>query len=393
MHWDWAHGYNQPACTGTEGHRRGKERSVSTPSGWYPDTTRPNTERYWDGRAWTEQARFPGVRPFESPVPASLAEPVLTAEGVVSMFESPVGTANSGVSGTPQSHRPRRPVVVKALSLLLAMVLVGGGLFLLFGRHTDADAAVADAVSSALASRSADFTVSGSGGAAGQTFTLTGNGAIDFTQNAMQMSLTASSGSEQVTEQAVYLNKVMYLNLGSAIGEIVPGKSWVSLDLSQLTQGNAAQSLGAGSSLGNDPAAALQALAQDGNQATDLGSSMIDGVTVEGYAVHIDAATINADIAKENLPSWMQEAVASVSNQNVDYRVYVDNSGRLVRMTTETTATVHGLSLNESVTMDFSDYGATVDVSVPPASAVEPFQTFLQQAAGSLSGASSTVDE
>ena len=283
-------------------------------------------------------------------------------------------------------------MVVKALSLLLAMVLVGGGVFLLFGRHADADAAVADAVGAALASHSADFSVSGSGGAAGQTFTLTGSGAIDFTQNAMQMSLTVSSGSEQVTEQAVYLDKVMYLNLGSAIGQIVPGKSWIALDLGQLTQGNAAQSLGTGSSLGDDPAAALQALAQDGNQATDLGSSTINGIAVEGYAVHIDAATLNADIAKENLPSWMRDAVASVSNPNVDYKVYVDNSGRLVRMTTETTATVRGLSVNEGVAMDFSDYGATVDVSVPPAGAVEPFQTFLQQAAGSLSGSSTTAD-
>ena len=166
----------------------------------------------------------------------------------------------------------------------------------------------------------------------------------------------------------------------------------VSLDLSQLSQGGAAQSLGSGSSLGNDPAAALQALAQDGNKATDLGSSTIDGVTVEGYAVHLDAATLKADIAKENLPSWMQDAVASVSNPNVDYKVYVDDSGRLVRMTTDTTETVSGLSVNEGLSMDFSNYGATVNVSAPPAGDVESFQSFLQQAAGSLSGSSTTTN-
>jgi hypothetical protein len=360
---------------------------VSTPSGWYPDTTRPNTERYWDGRAWTEQARFPGVKPFESPVPTELADPALTAEGLVPMFATP-----STEAGALQSHRPRRPVVIKALSLLLAVVLVGGGAFLLFGRHTDADAAVADAVNSALGSRSADFTVSGSGSAAGQSFTLSGNGAIDFTQNDMQMSLTVSNGSQQVTEQAVYLNKVIYLNLGNAVSQIIPGKSWLSLDLSQLSQDGAAQSLGSGSSLGNDPAAALQALAQDGNKATDLGSSTIDGVTVEGYAVHLDAATLKAEIAKENLPSWMQDAVASVSNPNVDYKVYVDASGRLVRMTTDTSETVSGLSVNEGFSMDFSNYGASVNVSAPPAGDVESFQSFLQQAAGSLSGSSTTTN-
>lgn len=25
------------------------------PAGWYPDPTQPDTQRYWDGDAWTEQ--------------------------------------------------------------------------------------------------------------------------------------------------------------------------------------------------------------------------------------------------------------------------------------------------------------------------------------------------
>ncbi len=31
--------------------------SSSPPEGWYPDTTLPGAERYWDGTAWTEQTR------------------------------------------------------------------------------------------------------------------------------------------------------------------------------------------------------------------------------------------------------------------------------------------------------------------------------------------------
>lgn len=41
-------------------------------------------------------------------------------------------------------------------------------------------------------------------------------------------------------------------------------------------------------------------------------------------------------------------------------------------------------SINENVTMDFSNYGAAVSVTAPPADEVEPFQSFLQ-AAGSHS--------
>jgi hypothetical protein len=61
---------------------------VHTPSGWYEDTTRPNTERFWNGWTWTEQTRFPGVRPFESPIPPNLAEPKVSPPVVESMFET-----------------------------------------------------------------------------------------------------------------------------------------------------------------------------------------------------------------------------------------------------------------------------------------------------------------
>lgn len=96
---------------------------MHVPSGWYPDATRPNTERYWDGIAWTEQARFPGVRPFESPVPAALGDPQPAAP-TVSMFESaPVGTTLAPEpSGKGPKHRARRSPVVKALTLLVALL-------------------------------------------------------------------------------------------------------------------------------------------------------------------------------------------------------------------------------------------------------------------------------
>jgi hypothetical protein len=268
-------------------------------------------------------------------------------------------------------------------------VIVAGGAFLIFGRGKSADAAVSDAVNSALASHSADLVVKGSGGAAGTSFTLTGTGAIDFGQNDLQMSLKVSSGPENVTEQVIYLDTTIYLNLGDEIGRVLPGKSWLSLDLGQLTQGSAAKSLGSSASLGSDPAAALGVLGQNGNQATDIGSSTVNGVQVEGYAVHVDAAAITADLAKENLPAWMQQAVKSVSNPDVEYKVYVDGSGQLARLTTDTTETVSGLAVKDDVTMDFTHYGATVNITAPPASEVATFESFLH-AAESLTGSSTT---
>jgi hypothetical protein len=363
---------------------------MDTPTGWYADTTHPGSERYWDGSAWTNQRRtVEGVALEDSPPSALLAVPPEMPEATPQPVLVELATQTDAAEGT-RRHRIRRRTAVKALSLVMAIVIVGVGAFLIFGRGKSADAAVTDAVNSALASKTADLVISGSGGAGDSNVTITGTGAIDLGQNALQMSLKVSGGPEQITEQAIYLNKTIYLNLGDAIGQVLPGKSWISLDLSQLTQGSATKSLGNGSSLSGDPAAVLQVLGQDGNQATDLGSSTFNGVNVEGYSVHVNPGAIKAELAKENLPAWLQQAVKSVSNPNVTYKVYVDGSGQLARMTTDTSETVSGVAANEGITMDFTNYGVTVDITAPPAGEVATFQSFLQ-AAQALSGSSSTT--
>jgi hypothetical protein len=243
---------------------------------------------------------------------------------------------------------------------------VATGSFVIVGRHGNADAAVVAAVDSALAGRSADIALSGSGSTAGNSFSMTGTGAIDFTQNALQVSVDAAAGAQHVSEQIVYLNKVIYVGLGSAIGQIVPGKSWVSLNLSQLSSTGGASSLGLGNTLGSDAAAALSALRQAGNAATDLGSSTVDDVRVEGYSVQI-------------------------TNLNLGYKVFVDSAGQLVRLTTDVNETLAGQSLTETATMDFSNYGTPVSVTPPPAGDVAPLPSFLK-AAMSLSSRSTSID-
>jgi hypothetical protein len=389
---------------------------MSTPNGWYVDTTDPGRERYWDGNIWTDQIRtIDGTPLADSPPPGSLQGPpeasVSASTEAAATPSIPATTEAGGASeATPQPvlvaladqtdvhdqieapaggphHRIRRRTAVKALSVVMAMVIVGVGAFLLFGRGKSADAAVADAVNSALASKTADLNVTGSGGAAGTSLAISGTGAIDFGQNALQTSLKISGGPVQVTEQAVYLNKTIYLNLGNEIGQVLPGKSWLSLDVSQLTQGSAATSVGGAGSLGTDPAAALRVLAQNGNKATDLGSSTINGVSVEGYAVTIDPAAIKSELDSANLPAWLQQAAKSVSNPNVGYKVYVDGNDQLARLTTDVSETVSSLTVHEGITMDFTNYGTAVDITAPPSSEVAPFQSFLQ-AAQSLKGAS-----
>jgi Protein of unknown function (DUF2510) len=366
---------------------------VHVSSGWYRDPLQPGTERYWDGTDWTE-ARRPCV--VELPewtdlpeqlagagVPSTVGFELPSYETLARMGATPVAPvpegpphgagARAGGSGATDRSGPAgsrldgsRRWVRKALSVVLGGAVVATVSFVVVGRRSDANAAVVAAVNAALSDRTADVAITGSGSTAGSSFSITGTGAIDFTQRAMQVSLDVNDGTQQLNEEVVYQNKVIYVNVGNAIDQIVPGKSWVSLTLSQLSSAGGMSSFGSGNTLGNDPAAALQSLRQEGNGATDLGSSTVDGMNVEGYSVQL-------------------------TNPAVGYRVYVDSAGQLVRLTTAVNETRADQGLSETATMDFSHYGASVSVTPPPAGEVAPFQTFLK-AAMALTASSGSLD-
>jgi hypothetical protein len=343
---------------------------VDVAIGWYPDPARPDIERYWNGTQWTDERLVTGAAPpaavIAAPVRSTVGFELPSYEDLARMgVDAPAGTPEETSAGEGahteeggSTEKPKRTGTrraLRALSVVLGAAVVAIGSFIIVGRHSDANAAVVAAVNSALAGHSADISLTGSGSAAGSSFSITGTGSIDFTQNTAQVSVDLADGAQQVSEQVMYDNKVIYVNLGSAIGQIFPGKSWVSLSLSQLSPTGGVSSLGSGTTFGSDPAAALQTLRQEGNTATDLGPSTVDGASVEGYSVHI-------------------------TNPDLDYRAYVNSAGQLVRLTADVHATLAGQSVHEADTVDFSNYGAPVSVTPPPAVEVAPFQTFLNVA-------------
>jgi hypothetical protein len=286
---------------------------------------------------------------------------------------------HASTTGAPPPHTRRRgalavaAAVVAAVCVAVSVVVVLGG-----GATTNASAAVIDAVNSSLAGKTAHVTLTESVQEAGQGFTVNGTGTIDFNQNALDLQASGNVAGQQLNLELMYVGGTMYLQI-PGISQVEPGRSWVSLDLSSIANQSGGGGAGALGSGGN-PTATLQLLAQQGNTVTPIGSSTVDGVDVQGYQVTLSRAAIEAELAKANLPSWMRQAASNVNIGDTSYKVYVDGHGLLRREAISMQIGVSSQQAAVSVQMDFTDYGAPVNVQAPPADQVVDFSTFLQDA-------------
>jgi hypothetical protein len=279
------------------------------------------------------------------------------------------------VMAAPRSSKKRRAPLAAALSVVVVIVLITSGL-VFFGNGESASAKVIKAVDSTLGNRTAHVTLNVSGATSGTGVTGTGSGAIDFANDDMTLQMTVAVDGQQLPISAVYRGGVIYETV-PGLDTIVPGKTWLSIDLSALQK---AQQSGTGDgTIGNNPSVMLQMLAQQGNTVVALGPTTIDGVAVNGYSVTVNPSAVAEQLKKSALPLWMQQAVAGLSVHDITLKVYIDNAGLLrsfQEALTESTTASGPVTVNE--TLSFSDYGTPVVVTAPPASQVETFQQLLQ---------------
>jgi hypothetical protein len=280
----------------------------------------------------------------------------------------------------PPRRRRRRRLVTGLVALVLAataglVFAVDGGM------SAEAEAAVIRSVNTTMANRTAHVSMNVAVSTPSGNVTGTGTGDIDFGQNAMQLDLTVGVPGHELQMQAVYLAGSIYEQI-PGIGRLIPGKSWISLDLSSLGASGVRSPSALGT--GDNPAAMLRLLTEEGNTVVPLGSSTIGGTPVQGYSVSLDPASIKAQLANANLPAWMTTALSQVDVQNTTLKVFVDGSGLLRRFTLGLTETVSAsVKVTVDENLDFSDYGAAVNVTAPPPDQVASFSQFLQDAQAS----------
>jgi predicted small lipoprotein YifL len=210
----------------------------------------------------------------------------------------------------------------------------------------------------------------------GQKMSFGGTGAFDGGRNAAQMTVDLSklplpSGANGAAT-IVVTDGVMYMKMPFLSSQLPGAKPWVKLDLR-----SAAKS--AGIDLGSfgavDPKQGLQQLLASGD-VKKVGTETIDGVETTHYHAVIDIARAGKMPAQERRK--LRQLLKGM-NGRTPVDVWIGADGRVRR---ESTSFEYGAGLQSaqaSMTMNFTDFGTPVDVTVPAADEVTDLQSLLGQ--------------
>jgi hypothetical protein len=277
--------------------------------------------------------------------------------------------------GQPEAVWPqdrRRPsggpvTVLRTLWALLAVLVVAAVVVpLVAGRSPlgssaqSARAALRAALTTTMVESTVHVSFSASVGAGALALALSGTGAVDLPSKTLSLHVSASDAGQKQTIAMEMVGGTLYLDFPQ-ITRMDPGKTWVSVATVSSAKTGIGSSIG---SLGStaDPGGMLRFLRQSGGTVVSLGPSTLDGTSVVGYRVTLDATSLSKAAANGGLPSGILQGARSAS-----VTVYV--GGHLLR----------GLDVTETgkeaftMDIDFQDYGAPVTVQPPPATSVVPY--------------------
>jgi hypothetical protein len=329
-------------------------------AGWYHDPVASDRERYWDGTSWTDQIRLPSVFSDTSVAPDSALAP-------------------ASASGDSAPRRPRGRVLVSTLAVVVLAAAGVGAYVVVSGRNTAASASqqVASAATDSISQNSVDMTmamtVSGLSLPA-LSSGVSGTGQFDFVNHEGSITLQLPSVTSQ-SAQLIFDGQTVYASIGSLVSDLFPGKTWVSAPASQFS--SQASDLGSaitdfGSLLG-DPSQMLKELESEGGTVTSLGATTYEGTAVTEYQVIPSSGSIANGLSL--LPSSLKLGALGMGVK-ITEDVYVGTDGLLRAIEVPISMALLGKSFTATMQMGFTNYGAPVSITPPPASEVVPMSQF-----------------
>jgi YD repeat-containing protein len=263
-------------------------------------------------------------------------------------------------------------LVLTAVVGLIAVI--GVVVYAVKGPGPDPNGALESAVAHSVDAKTADVALSVSVGAAGFHESIDGNGTTNFVTDASNMTMTYNAQGRSIVERAIIDGSTGYFNVGPIVGEVAPGKSWLSLNVSR---GSTSGPNGvAGGGIFSDPNTMVEVLRTTGTTVSMLGSSTVDGVTVQGYAIDLSAAGIAKVVRSSQVPASVRAELSQVHFDRLDYVVDIDGANHLKEVRVTGGFGAEGLQATVTSAMHFSDYGIPVHVTPPPADEVIPLLQF-----------------
>jgi uncharacterized protein DUF2510 len=270
------------------------------------------------------------------------------------------GTTTPVAPEDQASKSHRRGVIVAVAAVVV--VLAGLGIYLGLnhsskggGKNTNKNATAA-AASTTVHQKTAHVAISTMlSSALGQIAGPSAVGDFNLSKNEGSMNVTVPGSPAPVP--LVFQKKTIYVNLGSSLSAVLPGKTWVSASILQISSSSA----GVGTSLSGfeqevgNPLGLLRRLKASGSTIVSLGPSTFDGTAVQGYTVTLSgkALTKSADLVP-----------ASHSTETV----YIAKSGGQIKaIVIPNTVSSGGQLVHQNTDIVFSNFGAPVTVTVPPA--------------------------
>ena len=222
--------------------------------------------------------------------------------------------------------------------------------------------AVAISVGRAIASKTALGTLSVAVDSAEGRVAGAGTADLDFAVGDMSAQVILGDDGENFTLNERYIRGQIYEQIPD-LSRLVPGKSWVSVELSgaaQVTGGRAGGFAG-----GGNPMAMLRLLSQQGDKASPTGSTSIDGIRVAGYRIDFDRSVVDQELSSADLPSWLGSAMDQTALGNTYATVFIDRQGFLRQFGVHSVigAGPDRITIDESLVL--SEFGTPVTVTRP----------------------------
>ncbi len=260
---------------------------------------------------------------------------------------------------------------------IVGVVLVGAaGCGGTKGSTVSVGAALPAAYTATIATKTAkvSFTLNVSSASKGHIVSGTGNGAIDFAAKSGQLQFGVGlPGARNISLDEVVANGEVFIHLPQQAQAVLGGKPWVGVQISGL--------IGTTTASGVDPSQILALLASHANSVTKMGIEPVDGVSTTHYRALVDPTKlpVNSDPALHQI---LGQLARSSGGQPIAIDVWIDGQGRARRLATTVTLSSPPAAqasqpnvaaiypITSAVSMDFSDFGTPVHVTVPPADEV-----------------------